>query len=83
MIDGGRKQTMDLTGDENRKLRQEGWKTLVAIVACLYLLALLSPFIFCSSMYLYAAAMVDSTTSASEILMVVSVSSSPPIAARC
>ena len=56
--------------------RAEGRKTLIAIVLALYTLSALSTFVLSSALYLYIARLVDSTISASEILMVVSVSKS-------
>jgi len=47
---------------------------LVAIVLALYTLSTLSTFVLSSTIYLYIARLVDSTITASEILMVVSVS---------
>lgn len=54
--------------------RSEGRKTLVAIMLALYTLSTLSTFVFSSTIYLYTARLVDSGITASEILMIVSVS---------
>ena len=58
--------------------RRDGRKTLIATVLALYTLSTLSTFVFASAIYLYAAMLVDATMTASEILMVVSVSESLP-----
>lgn len=54
--------------------RSDSRKTLVAIVLALYTLFTLSTFVFSSAVYLYVARLVEPTITASEILMVVSVS---------
>jgi len=54
--------------------RSEDRKTLVAIVLALYTLSTLSTFVFSSTIYLYTTRLVDSSITASEILMSVSVS---------
>ena len=54
--------------------RSGGCKTLYAIVLALYTLFTLSSFVVSSAAYLYTARLVDSVISASEILMLVSVS---------
>jgi len=56
--------------------RPDGHKTLVVIVLALYTLSTLSILVFSSAVYLYGADLVDSTITASEVLMVISVSHS-------